>query len=320
MKRRRWSRFFKKLTAKGLRETFHQIVKEEHEFFHTLHNTLDLTRRIKNGYEIFCYTLILFDLVFLSLSLIFVYKPSSSQMHNVGLIDLFVVLFLFVEFVFRLKGQENKRQYIERYWTDIIAIIPLYFIAFNLFGVTGTLELVIRVFAFVKILSLVRYFGKIQKEVLAFFEKTRVIYGLAIFLIVLATGAYLLFHVEHGVNPGLNGTDDALWYEITTVTGFGDGNVVPITGIGRLVGVTTMLTAILFSSLVTAAATSSLIEKFREEREQSLVKRKETVGDVLTKLDTLAEQMDKITSGIDDIKDIKAEIQRLKEHVGEDKR
>ena len=202
MKQRKWSRFFNKLTAKGLL-TFHEMVKEAHEFFHTLHNTLHLTRRIKNGYEIFCYTLILFDLVFLSLSLIFVYKPSSSQMQNVGLFDLFVVLFLFVEFVFRLKGQENKRRYIERYWTDIIAIIPLYFIAFNLFGVTGTLELVIRVFTFVKILSLVRYFGKIQKEVLAFFEKTRLIYGLAIFLIVLATGAFLLFYVEHGVNPGL---------------------------------------------------------------------------------------------------------------------
>ncbi len=296
------------------------MVKEAHEFFHTLHNTLHLTRRIKNGYEIFCYTLILFDLVFLSLSLIFVYKPSSSQMQNAGLFDLFVVLFLFVEFVFRLKGQENKRQYIERYWTDIIAIIPLYFIAFNLFGVTGTLELVIRVFTFVKILSLVRYFGKIQKEVLAFFEKTRLIYGLAIFLIVLATGAFLLFHVEHGVNPGLKSTDDALWYEIATITGFGYGEVVPITGIGRLVGLMTMLTAILFSSLVTATVTSALLEKFREEREDSLAKSKETVGDVLTKLDELAEQIDKLTSGIDDIKDFKAEIQRLKEHMGEDKR
>ena len=82
----------------------------------------------------------------------------------------------------------------------------------------------------------------------------------------------------------------------------------------------TMLTAILFSSLVTATVTSALIEKFREERENSLIKSKETVGDVLTKLDKLAEQIDKLTSGIDDIKDIKAEIQRLKEQMGEDKR
>jgi hypothetical protein len=57
-----------------------------------------------------------------------------------------------------------------------------------------------------------------------------------------------------------------------------------------------------------------------ERREESLIKSKETIGDVLTKLDELAEQMDKITSGIDDIKDTKAEIQRLKEDMGEDKR
>ena len=268
--------------------------------------------------KFFCFILILFDLFFLSISLVFAYKLSSLQ--TVGLFDLFVVLFLFVEFVFRLKGQENKRRYIEEYWTDIIAIIPLYFIAFNLFGVTGTPELVIKVFTFVKILSLVRYFRKIEKEVLAFFEKTRLIYGLAIFLIVLAVGASILFYIEHGINPSLSSPDDALWYEIVTITTVGYGDVVPITGIGRLVGVMTMLTAILFSSLVTATTTSSLIEKFREGREKSLIKSKETIGDVLTKLDKLAEQMDKLTSGIDDIKDIKAEIQRLKEQTSEGKR
>jgi len=76
---------------------------------------------------------------------------------------------------------------------------------------------------------------------------------------------------------------------------------------GRLIGVITMITAILFSSLVTASTTSTLIEKFRQERE-SLIKSKETVGDVLTKLDKLLEQIDNITTRIDDIKDLKAEI------------
>jgi len=68
-----------------------------------------------------------------------------------------------------------------------------------------------------------------------------------------------------------------------------------------------MITAILFSSLVTASTTSTLIEKFRQERE-SLIKSKEMVGDVLTKLDKLLEQIDNITTRIDDIKDLKAEI------------
>jgi len=76
---------------------------------------------------------------------------------------------------------------------------------------------------------------------------------------------------------------------------------------GRLIGVITMITAILFSSLVTASTTSTLIEKFRQERE-SLIKSKEMVGDVLTKLDKLLEQVDNITTRIDDIKDLKAEI------------
>jgi voltage-gated potassium channel len=55
---------------------------------------------------------------------------------------------------------------------------------------------------------------------------------------------------------------------IQTITTVGYGDVVPYTEIGRLVGVIAMLSAIGISSLVTAAATSSLMEKFRKERDK----------------------------------------------------
>jgi voltage-gated potassium channel len=110
-----------------------------------------------------------------------------------------------------------------------------------------------------------RFSRRIEKEVLAFAEKTRLIYGLAIYLLVIIVGATLFFSIESGVNPNVGAPDDALWFMIVTITTVGYGDVVPYTGLGRIIAVVAMISAILFASLVTATTTTALLEKFRFE-------------------------------------------------------
>ncbi len=71
---------------------------------------------------------------------------------------------------------------------------------------------------------------------------------------------------------------------IVTITTVGYGDVVPYTGLGRIIAVIAMISAILFASLVTATTTTALLEKFRAEREEITKGSKETIGNVIDKL------------------------------------
>lgn len=57
-----------------------------------------------------------------------------------------------------------------------------------------------------------------------------------------------------------------MWWVLQTVTTVGYGNVTPMNGIGRLVGAVVMLEAIAFIAIVTAAITSSFVERVHRER------------------------------------------------------
>lgn len=60
---------------------------------------------------------------------------------------------------------------------------------------------------------------------------------------------------------------------LQTLTTVGYGEITPVTILGRLTSFLAMLSAIVITSLITASATSTLIEKMREEREKLLEKK-----------------------------------------------
>ena len=236
-----------------------------------------------------------------------------------------MVLFLWVEYLFRVNEQDNKWSYIAYQWTDILAIIPFDYLALVSFGVALPLTLIFKLLRLVRIVALLRFSRRIEKEVLAFAEKTRLIYGLALYLLVIIVGSFLFFSVESGVNPNVTNVDDALWYMIVTITTVGYGDVVPYTGLGRMIGVIAMISAILFASLVTATTTTALLEKFRSEREELTKTSKETIGNViaqlsaieerLERLSTLEDSTDEIKADLAELKGMRAEMQSLKESV-----
>ena len=57
-------------------------------------------------------------------------------------------------------------------------------------------------------------------------------------------GSFLFFLVEHGVNPEVPTYDSAMWYSIVSMTTVGYGDIVPITAIGRIIGIIIILTGI----------------------------------------------------------------------------
>ena len=287
-----------------------------------------LSSRIRYLYEVLCFVLIVFDGFFLFITVIFPLK--ADVLVSVATFDAVVVLFLWVEYLFRVNEQDNKSSYIAYQWSDILAIIPFDYIAIVAFGVAVPLTIAFKLLRLVRIVALLRFSRRIEREVLAFAEKTRLIYGIAVYLLVIIVGALLFFYVESPVNPTVSTPTDALWYMIVTMTTVGYGDIVPRTGIGRIIGVVAMITAILFASIVTATTTSALMEKFRAEREEITEASKETIGNVLAQLSDLkdrldelpkvAEQTDEIKADLAELKGMRAEVQSLKESLEAKKR
>jgi voltage-gated potassium channel len=288
-----------------------------------LNEVFRLSGRIRYLYEVLCFILIVFDAFFLFLTVIFNLRSGSLQ--AIATFDAVVVLFLWVEYLFRVNEQDNKWSYVAYQWTDVLAIIPFDYLALVSFGVALPLTLVFKLLRLVRIIALLRFSRRIEKEVLAFAEKTRLIYGLAIYLLVIIVGATLFFSIESGVNPNVGAPDDALWFMIVTITTVGYGDVVPYTGLGRIIAVVAMISAILFASLVTATTTTALLEKFRSEREEITNSSKETIGNVITQLSaieerlgmlsTLEDRTDEIKADLAELKGMRAEMQSLKESV-----
>jgi voltage-gated potassium channel len=114
------------------------------------------------------------------------------------------------------------------------------------------------------------------------------------------------------VNPNVTNVDDALWYMIVTIMTVGYGDIVPYTGLGRMIGVIAMISAILFASLVTATTTTALLEKFRAEREKLTETSRETIGHVIAQLSTIEERLEKLSALEDSTDEIKADLAELK--------
>ncbi|MGZ5539222.1 MAG: ion transporter [Halobacteriota archaeon] len=288
-----------------------------------LNEVFRLSGRIRYLYEVLCFILIVFDAFFLFITVIFNLRPGSLE--GIATFDAVVVLFLWVEYLFRVNEQDNKWSYVAYQWTDILAIIPFDYLALVSFGIALPLTLVFKLLRLVRIVALLRFSRRIEKEVLSFAEKTRLIYGLALYLLVIIVGSFLFFYVESGVNPNVTDVDNALWFMIVTITTVGYGDVVPYTGLGRIIAVVAMISAILFASLVTATTTTALLEKFRAEREEVTKTSKETIGNVivqlsaieerLERLSTLEDSTDEIKADLAELKGVRAEVQSLKESV-----
>ena len=78
-------------------------------------------------------------------------------------------------------------------------------------------------------------------------------YLLALVVLALLLGVWIV-PVEFGHK--VNNLNDGLWWAITTVTGVGYGDVVPVTGLGRAIGAVLMTVGLILFSFVVALLSS----------------------------------------------------------------
>jgi len=265
--------------------------------------------------------LIVLDGILLFLTLI---SPNlkSATIANLGLFDLAVSILLLFVFLWRMKQhQPDYNKFIKNNWKDILAFIPIYFVSYYLFGLHDV-GIIMKIIVVIKLAALYIFSKKVGTEFIKYQEKTRLVYALAFFLVVFFFCSYIFYLVEHGVNPEVSSFEDSIWFVLQTITTVGYGDIIPVTGIGRLMGVISMFSALVLTSIVTSVATFSLIEKFKTGTEALAEKTGMYVETMDEKLDNLNQRLDELEK-IDEINknltEMKSEIETLKQMIKEKK-
>lgn len=256
---------------------------------------------------IFLDSFLLFTSVFLPLR--------GSSYLNIAYFDLVTSALLLLGYWIQQRRTKSKKGYLKRNWNGIIAIIPIYFIGIVLLGINES-SIIIKILALVKVITLIMAARQVGRAVDKFVAKSKLVYGFAFFVVVLLVCSVGFFLLESGVNPEVTTYEDSLWYVIQTITTVGYGDVVPITQWGRLIGVIAMISAIGISSLLTAATTSSLMDKLREDRENLAKKSVDYAKKLDKRVQDLESKMvkEENVKGIEnDLSDIKSEINEMKD-------
>lgn len=120
-------------------------------------------------------------------------------------------------------------------------------------------------FGMLPFLKLVRYSPAMRSLLAALHAERRALLG----CIVILTGAVLLFAsllyaIEHNVQPDKFGTiPQAMWWAIVTLGTVGYGDVVPVTALGKLVSVFTIIGGLMMIALPVAIISTAFADEVR---------------------------------------------------------
>lgn len=244
--------------------------------------------------------LIVVDIIMLLALTFFSLNTSTNQL--ILRFDLLVSALTFLVFLISLNNSKDKRAFLKESWILLLTSFPVLFILWAFQG-SYIAPYVLPVFNIVKIYSMVRTISRIGIKFLKFSKETGLGYGIIIVTSVYFIGSIAFFLVENGVNPNLNGFEGALWYMMASMTTTGYGDIVPVTGLGRIIGSIAMLTGVGFASYATASVASVIFHQLRKERDkeaEQLIKlskkfenkRKEDDEDIKELLRDIIQRMD----------------------------
>jgi voltage-gated potassium channel len=72
--------------------------------------------------------------------------------------------------------------------------------------------------------------------------------------------AGLIYFIEADINPSINSFLDALWWSYATTTTIGYGDIVPITPLGKIIGIFLMLIGVAIFSIYTALFARAILD------------------------------------------------------------
>ena len=224
--------------------------------------------RLKKIFDIFCISVIIFDLIVFPLETVSVFSVYSQQI----LFIHYIIIFMFtLEYLIRIIGSEDRWKFITSFYgvIDLLAIMPF----FLTYGIADTTYLrIVRLARLFRILKLTRYSKTVKKLIKAIAEiKVELLTILTVAFFVIYIFSALIYVLEYKAQPEkVANMFDAFWLTFVTVTTLGYGDITPITAGGRFLTVLFVIFSIGIVIMPSSVLTAHLMEKRKQEMEEKV--------------------------------------------------
>lgn len=231
--------------------------------------------------------LIVADLVLITISDFS--KVSASLLQDIIIFDTTLCFVLFCEFGVRLRAADDKKSFIKKNWPDIIAMIPLEFLALRAFRFVR----LVRVLRVVQVVRLGALLNKSSKNFFKFLKETHLDLSLGIILLATISGTIFFYIFEHGINSNVHNLWDSFFYVVPTVLASESSNITPETLVGKIIGIILVVVGLLFFGILAASISSHFNGESEKEEKNEIESLKKSIEDLQSEIIDLKEVIKK---------------------------
>ena len=189
-------------------------------------------------------------------------RLSQTDRNFITAVNVIVFIAFAIDYLVELCVTQNRTTYVRTQWASLLIVISQFLALLPALGFLGILRgaRALRIFG-----TLIRVIGigaASKEQGRKFFKEkaASVAFGMAGFTTITSAVAFTIAE-DVGNGRRINSVFDALWWSAATITTVGYGDIYPITAIGRMIAVFTMLIGISTLAVVTARIAQFLLSE-----------------------------------------------------------
>lgn len=267
-----------------------------------------MKQEYKKNFNIALSLLIIIDLILITFTLIS-YVPKNIY-YGIIAFDTIICIVLLIEFFSRFFKAENKWQFFCHNWLELIAAIPFDLIMLPFAMSYARFLRLLRVLKFIKVIALLSQF---LESIDVFLKKTHLdeVLGITLLVVLGSTLGLYLF------DSSINSLFDSLWFVLSTVTTVGYGDILPQSGVGKIIGLITLIVGVLLFSAITGAMVSYFARKIFANEDFNITENDDNIELLKDDLNFNKQNLNTVHSKVDkldnDVASLKKELAEMKE-------
>lgn len=187
-------------------------------------------------------------------------RLTKTDQNFVTAINVLVFIAFAVDYLVELSVTKKRMTYVRTQWASLLIVVSQFLALLPALGFLGVLRGA-RALRIVGTISRVIGIGIASKEQGRKFFKEKaasVAFGLAGFTLITSAVAFTIAE-DVGDGRRIHSFFDALWWSAATITTVGYGDIYPITAVGRIIAVFTMVIGVSTLAVVTARIAQFLL-------------------------------------------------------------